>query len=83
MEERFPAFRAKAEEVIRRVSSLEGEEDYRELLCGDCPFYHHGEEENEECGSYRLLRALLEAGALDLKALLEALDGNGPRNRQP
>lgn len=73
MKERFPAFRAKAEEVLRGFSSLEKEEDYRELLCGDCPFYHHGEEENEECGSYRLLRALLEAGALDLKDLLQAL----------
>lgn len=72
VKERFPAFRAKAEEVLRGDSGLEGEEDFRELLCGDCPFYHHGEE-NEECGSFRLLRALLEAGVLDLKALLKAL----------
>lgn len=73
MKESFPAFHAKAEGVLRGISSLEKEEDYRELLCGDCPFYHHGEEENEECGSYRLLRALLEAGVLDLKDLLQAL----------
>lgn len=73
MVERFPAFRAKAGEILAGVSGLEKEEDYRQLLCGDCPFYHHGEEENEECGSYKLLRALLEAGALDLRALLEAL----------
>ncbi len=72
-EERFPAFRRKAEEVIRGASGLEREEDYRDLLCGDCPFYRHGEEENEECGCYRILRSLLEAGALDLQAVLKAL----------
>ncbi|WP_287152528.1 hypothetical protein [Candidatus Solincola tengchongensis] len=73
MEVRFPAFRAKAEEVLAGVSGLDGEEDYRRLLCGDCPFYHHGEKENEECGSYRILRKLLEAGALDLGNAIKAL----------
>lgn len=73
MEAGFPAFRAKAEEVLAGASGLEGEEDYRRLLCGDCPFYHHGEEENEECGSYRLLRRLLEVGALDIRVMLDAL----------
>lgn len=69
----FPSFVRKAREILESVSKLESEEDFRELLCGDCPFYHHGEEENEECGSYRILKALLMSGALDLEDALDAL----------
>lgn len=74
MGENFPEFRKKAREVLNGVSALEEEEDWRTLLCGDCPFYHHGEEENEECGSYRLLRTLIEAGALDMREALLILE---------
>ncbi|MBC7248368.1 MAG: hypothetical protein H5T73_11410 [Actinobacteria bacterium] len=70
----FPSYARKAREVLEGVSGLAEEEDFRELLCGDCPFYHHGEEENEECGSYRILKTLLLKGALDLEATLDALD---------
>jgi len=71
----FPAFARKAREILEGSSGLEDIEDYRALLCGDCPFYHHGEEENEECGSFRLLRALLERGAFDLEGALRELEG--------
>lgn len=74
MEELLPRFREKAREVLEGRSRLSSEEDYRELLCGDCAFYHHGEEENEECGSYLLMRALIERGAFDLERALDALD---------
>ena len=70
----FPAFVRKAREILEGSSGLEDIEDYRALLCGDCPFYHHGEEENEECGSFRLLRALLERGAFDLEGALRELE---------
>jgi hypothetical protein len=69
----FPCFDKKAREILEGKSGLKEAEDFRDLLCGDCPFYHHGEEENEECGSYRLLKALLERGALDLEKLLHEL----------
>ncbi len=74
MEEPLPRFRARAREVLEGTAELQSEEDWRELLCGDCPFYHHGEEENEECGSYLLLRALLERGGLDLERALDSLE---------
>ena len=70
----FPKFVNKAREIVEGRSGLDGMEDYRELLCGDCPFYHHGEEENEECGSFRLLKALLERDALDLEGALFELE---------
>ncbi len=71
---RFPRFAEKAREVVEGRSSLSSIEDYRELLCGDCPFYHQGEEENLECGSFLLLKSWLEKGALDLEKLLDALE---------
>lgn len=73
MEEILPRFRDRAREILEGRSQLSSEEDYRELLCGDCPFYHHGEEENEECGSFLLLKALIERGAFDLEKALDAL----------
>ncbi len=74
MADAFPAFRKKAREILEGSSGLEDMEDYRELLCGDCPFYHHGEEENEECGSFLLLKALLERDAFDLEKALRELE---------
>jgi hypothetical protein len=74
MQQPLPRFREKAREILEGRSELESEDDYRELLCGDCPFYHHGEEENEECGSFLLLKALLERGAFDLEKALDALE---------
>jgi hypothetical protein len=35
-----------------------------ELLCSDCPFYHPDREEQLECGSFRILRRLLERGTI-------------------
>jgi hypothetical protein len=35
-----------------------------ELLCSDCPFYHADREEELECGSFRILRRLLENGRI-------------------
>jgi hypothetical protein len=74
MQQPLPRFREKAREILEGRSELESEDDYRELLCGDCPFYHHGEEENEECGSFLLLKALLEREAFDLEKALDALE---------
>jgi hypothetical protein len=71
---KFPSFVKKARDILEGRSGLEGIEDYRELLCGDCPFYHHGEEENEECGSFLLLKSLLERDAFDLEGALYELE---------
>jgi predicted metal-binding protein len=74
MSEGFSGFARKARELLDGTSSLEDIEDYRELLCTDCAFYHHGEEENEECGCFLLLKALLEKGAFDLEKALRELE---------
>jgi hypothetical protein len=74
MSEEFPRFVKKAKEILGGDSGLDSLEDYRELLCGDCPFYHDDEEENEECGSFLLLKALLEKDAFDLEGALDELE---------
>jgi hypothetical protein len=74
MSDEFPCFVKKAGDILEGRSGLEDMEDFRELLCGDCIFYHHGEEENEECGSFRLLKFLLERDALDLEKILHELE---------
>jgi hypothetical protein len=38
--------------------------DAVELLCSDCPFYHPDREEQLECGSFLILKRLLERGLL-------------------
>jgi hypothetical protein len=74
MDTEFPGFARKAREILGGVSGLNDIEDYRALLCADCAFYHHGEEENEECGSFLLLKALLERDAFDLERALGELE---------
>ena len=74
MSDEFPHFMKKAREILGGDSGLDSMEDYRELLCGDCPFYHDDEEENEECGSFLLLKALLEKDAFDLESALDELE---------
>jgi hypothetical protein len=74
MSDEFAGFVKKAREILEGDSGLEDIEDYRELLCADCAFYHHGEEENEECGCFLLLKALLERNAFDLEKALRELE---------
>ncbi len=74
MSDGFPGFVKKAREILEGTSGLNDIEDYRALLCADCEFYHHGEEENEECGSFLLLKTLLEKNAFDLEGALRELE---------
>ncbi|MDY6794951.1 MAG: hypothetical protein SWK76_06690 [Actinomycetota bacterium] len=74
MDSQFPNFAKKAREILNGTSGLEDIDDFRALLCFDCPFYHFGEEENEECGSFLILKALLEKNAFDLEKALRELE---------
>jgi hypothetical protein len=59
----FPHLKANAERLGASTSPLTPEETV-ELLCSDCPFYHPEREEELECGSFRILRRLIETGDL-------------------
>jgi hypothetical protein len=43
------------------------------IACSDCPFYKPGEDEELECGAFRLLRRLLKKKAISVQAILDAV----------
>ncbi len=59
----FPNISDQAERLAALATPL-GDAEAVELLCGDCPFYHPEREEQLECGSFRILKRLLERGEL-------------------
>lgn len=59
----FPHMSEQAQRLSGLTAPLTDEEAV-ELLCGDCPFYHPDREEQLECGSFLILKRLLERGVL-------------------
>ena len=52
--------------------------DIVRVCCSDCPFYKEGEDEELECGAFRLLRHLLRRKVVTVQAILDAVrDGDG------
>ena len=47
--------------------------DVVRIACSDCPFYKEGEDEELECGAFRLLRHLLRRKVLTVQAVLDAV----------
>lgn len=47
--------------------------DLRELLCHDCDFWHDEHEDDLECSCFRMLRLIIERGALSPAKLSEML----------
>jgi hypothetical protein len=47
--------------------------DIVRIACSDCPFYKEGEDEELECGAFRLLRHLLRRKVLTVRAILDAV----------
>jgi hypothetical protein len=50
-----------------------GDADIVRIVCSDCPFYKEGEDEELECGAFRLLRHLLRTKVLTVRAILDAV----------
>jgi hypothetical protein len=59
----FPHIAERAEHLSALTLPLRAD-DAVELLCSDCPFYHPDREEQLECGSFLILRRLLDRGVL-------------------
>ena len=47
--------------------------DIVRIACSDCPFYKEGEDEELECGAFRLLRHLLRRKVVTVREILEAV----------
>jgi len=59
----FPHIAERADHLSALTTPLTPDEAV-ELLCSDCPFYHPDREEQLECGSFLILKRLLERGVL-------------------
>jgi hypothetical protein len=59
----FPHIAERAQHLSALTMPLAAEQAV-ELLCSDCPFYHPDREEQLECGSFLILKRLLERGVL-------------------
>jgi hypothetical protein len=69
--DRFPHLRAEAVRLGGLTPPLTAGETV-ELLCSDCPFYHPEREEELECGSFRILRRLLDGGVIMTQQIVDA-----------
>lgn len=63
--------------AARQLPCLPGDQladaDIVRIACSDCPFYKPGEDEELECGAFRLLRHLLRRNVVTVQAILDAV----------
>lgn len=69
--DRFPHLCSEAARLAALSLPMSAEQTV-ELLCSDCPFYHPEREEELECGSFRILRRLVERGILTPQQIVDA-----------
>jgi hypothetical protein len=60
----FPYLADHAERLSHLTRPLAGEQVI-ELLCSDCPFFRADSREESRCGSFQILRRLLESGRIE------------------
>jgi len=73
----FPKLCAAAHLLPTDPSVPLSDADLVRLICSDCPFYKEGEDEELECGAFRLLRHLVRKKVVTVQAILDAVRGEG------
>ena len=69
----FPKLCAAADLLPSDPAAELADADIVRIACSDCPFYKEGEDEELECGAFRLLRHLLRRKVLTVREILEAV----------
>jgi len=69
----FPKLCAAAARLPLEPGAAPSDADIVRIACSDCPFYKEGEDEELECGAFRLLRHLLRRKVLTVREILEAV----------
>ena len=69
----FPKLCAAAARLPLDPGAALSDADVVRIACSDCPFYKEGEDEELECGAFRLLRHLLRTKVLTVRAVLDAV----------
>jgi hypothetical protein len=73
----FPKLCAAAARLPADPGAELADADVVRIACSDCPFYKEGEDEELECGAFRLLRHLLRRKVLTVQAILPAVRPDG------
>ena len=73
----FPKLCAAASRLPADPDAALADADIVRIACSDCPFYKEGEDEELECGAFRLLRHLLRTKVLTVRAALDAVRPDG------
>jgi hypothetical protein len=73
MKEKFPNFLEKAEKLKGKSVEEFNREDWIELICKDCQFYHEEEGEKLECAAFKILRELIKGGVFSLNEACQKL----------
>jgi hypothetical protein len=71
--ETFPKLCAAARRLPADPGAALTDADIVLIACSDCPFYKEGEDEELECGAFRLLRRLLRQKVVSVPAILDAV----------
>lgn len=69
----FASFLAKAAEFGTCDGSRLSSAQLVELLCSDCQFYHPDEDEQLECGAFKILSRMIKRGAVSIDQIADAL----------
>lgn len=73
----FPKLCAAAHLIPAEPGAELSDADLVRLACSDCPFYKEDEDEELECGAFRLLRHLLRRRVVTVRAILDAVREEG------
>lgn len=73
----FPKLCAAARRLPAEPGAALTDADIVLIACSDCPFYKEGEDEELECGAFRLLRHLLRRRVVTVRAILDAVGEEG------
>ncbi len=71
--DQFPKLCAAARLLPREPGAELTDGDVVRIACSDCPFFKEGEDEELECGAFRLLRLLLRRRVLTVGQILDAV----------
>jgi hypothetical protein len=74
MKEEFPNFLKKCAEFKEVPLEDLSLQDWVELICADCQFYHAEEEERLECAAFKILKKLISQGALTFEEAKRSLE---------
>jgi hypothetical protein len=77
--DQFPKLCAAARLLPQEPGAELADADIVRIACSDCPFYKEGEDEELECGAFRLLRHLLRKRVLTVRQVLDAVQSDDGR----